>query len=360
MKILAVITARKGSKRLSNKNFRKIQGLSLTEYTVSQAALARDRGAVTDVVLSTDSEYLLEQCRKYGIVDLGLRPEALSGDQVKSVDVLLHIVEQLSRTGRTYDAVMTLQPTSPLRDAQDICQAAELFHSRNADSLITAAPIPNATINGLYLKTDAGFAPVSENHNSGQRHQTLQPVYLRNGAIFITKVSWMKEHRTVISTRPEVLEMPRERSVDVDDLEDLRRAEEYRDTYPVSTAAICETGFADQLPDIVTAMQHQYGCSRQIIWEDMFRLWLYGMGGGRSVPEHIAWTEQHIYFDGLAVLLNGECLNAQLLACADAIRSMDADPRLEAYLEQKISLLTKNTRSIRMKLAKPFAEDTPC
>lgn len=347
MKVLAVITARKHSKRLINKNFRRLLGMSLTEHTVFQAAAARDQGAVTDLVLSTDSDYLLAQNQKYGLVDLGLRPAELSGDRVKSVDVLLYIVHRLEQLGRHYDAVMTLQPTSPLRNAQDIVQAVELFRARNAESLITAAAIPNATINGLYEKTEDGFLPVSEGHNSGQRHQTLNPIYLRNGAIFITRTDWLKEHHTVISTRPVVLEMPRERSVDVDDAEDLCRAAEQLTAASSAATAAPQVNITDQIPDISTGLEYQKSNSALVIWEDIFRLWLYSEARGKDIPEFLSWAERHAYFDGLAVLVDGECVNAALpeqLTCP-------RDDRLEAYLAEKLQSLSHRTPSLRLKLA---------
>ena len=347
MRILAIVTARKHSQRVPNKNFRKFRGLSLTERAVAQAAALRDRGILADFVLSTDSGYLLAQCRKYGPLDIGLRGEALSGASVKSIDVVLDVLDRLRQQGLCYDAVLILQPTSPLRTTEDISGAVSLFESQNGISLITAARIPGATINGLYLKEKNGFFPASAGHNSGTRHQDLAPVYLRNGAVFLSRVDYITRSGTIISDQPLVYEMPFARSVDLDDFEDIEVVRKTLSPSPKAGKPLSVILKREALPSVEEALDLADAYSRQIILADLFRVWLYEMRGDLSAEEHLAWTERHVYFDGVAVLADGECVNDRLMRrLRGADRGLPAkDPRVEAYLHAKIAELTADAES---------------
>ena len=84
MKILGIITARAESKRIIKKNFRKINGKSITEIVVEQMIMAKEEGYISDVYLSTDSNKLMSECKKYDILNVPLRSKELSGDNVKS------------------------------------------------------------------------------------------------------------------------------------------------------------------------------------------------------------------------------------------------------------------------------------
>ncbi len=364
MRILAIVTARKKSERFPNKNFRKIQGVSLTERAAAQAAVMRDRGILTDVVLSSDSGYLLNRCRKYGILDVGLREEYLSGPTVKSVDVVLHTVEKLRKRGLVYDAVMILQPTSPLRTLADISGAVSMFETGNGSSLITAAPVPDATINGLYVKEKTGFFPVSAGHSSGTRHQDLAPVFLRNGAIFLTGTDWLEHEKTIISDAPMVYEMPFGRSVDIDSFEDFETARRILKGASGKEKHGCTVVRRDRIPSMEEAVRFEEESRRQIVSEDLFRLWLYEMRENRSAEEHLAWSERHVYFDGVAVLADGECLNGVLLQAAAEIGRGKAkkDRLMEEYLQAKIQSLTEDADSclIRTDLYGSDVRSGPC
>lgn len=347
MKILAVITARKSSKRLPCKNFRKVCGKSLTERSVEQAALARELGVVHDVVLSTDSEYLLEQCRTYGIVDIGLRPAHLAGDHTKSLDVLLDVLSQLQAKGMEYDAVMILQPTSPLRWVEDICGAVALFAASGNDSLITARPIPNATVNGLYCKQAQGFVPVSPEHNSGKRHQDLAPVYLRNGAIFISSVSLLND-KCIFGKCPAVLEMPQERSVDVDTAEDLAVVQHYLLRNSQSVSCGKETyATAEEAMHIANRLRQQ---GLQPIVPDVLRRWLCSQDL-TSPQNFMNWCETHVYFDGLAVLIDGELVAG--LEILSGISDCCEDPQLVQYLNREVAKLLCGADSVILEPAHP-------
>ena len=192
---------------------------------------------------------------------------------------------------------------------------------------------------------------MSAEHNSGTRHQDLAPIFLRNGAIFLSRVDYLERERRVIDNQPMVYEMPLCRSVDIDDFRDLEKAEKYIKSVSKRKETSCMIIRRRRIPSLEEAMRIAERYSRQIILEDLLRIWLYEMRGERSVDEHLVWTEDHVYFDGIALLADGECLNHDLLQSPLSAGKSKAkkDPRIEAYLQKLITSLTKNTDSCIVK-----------
>ena len=228
MRILAIITARENSKRCKKKNLRKMGERSITKIAVDKARELKRRGVVTDYVLSTDSIDLLSECFYPDMLSVKPRKVYLSGDNVKSVDVITDLLEMSSEKGDKYDAVLILQPTSPLASVDHIEEAVNIFISLDTDSLISACKLENISINGLYMEVCGDFNPVSPGHNSGTRKQELPVLYLRNGAIYITKTEYIEKTNLLISEKPQVYVMPKDESADIDSEEDFNAA---RDLY---------------------------------------------------------------------------------------------------------------------------------
>ena len=145
--------------------------------------------------------------------------------------------------------------------------------------------------------------------------------------------------------------MPWERSVDVDDMDDLIRAEQWRRVAVPQNPEKCRVEKISRLPGLAEALEYQRNHFAQIIWEDTFRFWLYGMAAGKNIPEFLEWTERHVYFDGLAVLVDGECVNDEILENMGSGIAHHADRRLEAYLEEKVGALSRNVPSCRLVLS---------
>ena len=116
MRVVAIIPARGGSKGVPRKNIKPLNGKPLIAYSIAAAQAAK---AVQRIVVSTDSEEIAEISRDLK-VEVRLRPAALAADDTPTRDVLEHVVNELAAEGDLPDAVLTLQPTSPLRSAQDI------------------------------------------------------------------------------------------------------------------------------------------------------------------------------------------------------------------------------------------------
>ena len=131
-RILGLILARGGSKRLPGKNIRPLAGQPLIAWSI---AAARACPAIEDVVVSTDDAAIADVAREHGARVPFLRPPALAGDTSTSADAALHALAHLrEQEGRSYDAVILLEPTSPLRASTDLPGVAELLARRWDDT----------------------------------------------------------------------------------------------------------------------------------------------------------------------------------------------------------------------------------
>jgi CMP-N-acetylneuraminic acid synthetase len=226
-KILAIIPARGGSRGIRNKNIVKINGRSLIDYTIKSALKAKKNGIVAKVVVSTDSEKIAKISKKLGASVPFLRPKSISGDKAKSVDVILHAIEYFEKKGIFFNYIVLLQPTSPLRRLKDIKQSIDLCLKNKSDSLISAYQKVGVSDSIIYTRDNNLAVPVLADHNKGARRQESKNIFIRNGAIYMTSVEYLKKYQKIISDKPLLFEMPEGRSLNIDEAEDLRILRKY-------------------------------------------------------------------------------------------------------------------------------------
>ena len=140
MNIIGLIPARSGSKRVPGKNIKMCAGKPLILWTI-EAALSSN---LDDVYVSSDSQEILSLCRDINGLKILTRPNKLADDEVPMLPVISHFLENIEKTGVVVDAVMLLQPTSPLRNGSHINAAIEQFTSSNYDSLVSVVKAPHA------------------------------------------------------------------------------------------------------------------------------------------------------------------------------------------------------------------------
>ncbi|WP_053979378.1 cytidylyltransferase domain-containing protein [Marinagarivorans algicola] len=222
MRVVALIPARAGSKRLPQKNVLPLMGKPLITWTIEAAAQS---GVFDEIVVSTDCEYVAELAQKAGAKIPFLRPSELSGDMASSADVILHAIHEL-QLGYS-DVLVLLQPTSPLRRAEDIINAVQLLRDDDtANCIVSLTECEHSPLWCGQLPPSGSMEGFFDKSVSNKRSQDL-PVYFRlNGAIYVSYVE------SIISNKGFAYDkgsrgyvMPRERSVDIDSQFDFDVAE---------------------------------------------------------------------------------------------------------------------------------------
>jgi CMP-N,N'-diacetyllegionaminic acid synthase len=224
MRILAVIPARGGSKGIPRKNIAILRDRPLIAYTIDAARAAT---CLERIVVSTEDEEIATLSRNLG-VNVMMRPSVLSKDDTGTLAVLQHVVATLGQSGYRPDAVMTLQPTSPLRTARHIEEAAATFAADpKADSLVSCVPVPHIFHpHSVMQLTGDGYLEPFVNVPQPIRRQDKEPAFARNGAaLYITRTERLAEY--IFGGRLIPYMMCQEDSIDIDCAADLVVAERY-------------------------------------------------------------------------------------------------------------------------------------
>lgn len=222
MKTLYLITARGGSKGVPGKNVREFLGLPLVCHAIKNA---REAGAAEeDICLSTDSAEIAEAARNYGLEIPFMRPDYLASDTASSYDVIIHALDFYHNQGRDYDRVVLLQPTSPLRNADDILQAVRLWRPE----LDMVVSVCNAKTNPYYnaFETDEqGMLHISKGDGRYTRRQDAPEVLEYNGAVYVMSVASLRRMPMSRFSRILPYRMDDMRSIDIDTEADWTAAE---------------------------------------------------------------------------------------------------------------------------------------
>ena len=224
LEILAIIPARGASKRLPQKNIRPLAGKPMVAWTWDAA---RQAASIGRLIVSTDDEKVMEQARGAGVDAPFVRPAELASDTSLMQDVIEHALGWLKEKERYQpDAVLILQPTSPLRTGADIEEAVTLMKQRSADSIVSVclpahppAWMKRVADDGRLLPWEEGKGPVP------QRKQELSQAYALNGAIYLTRREVLLKEKTFYPAKTFAYIMPPERSLDVDTAWDFYLAE---------------------------------------------------------------------------------------------------------------------------------------
>lgn len=206
---------------MHRKNIRNLRGRPLIGFTVEAALKAYETIPELTVIVSTDDEEIMDVCKSMGVEVPFLRPADLASDLSPSIDFVLHALDYYSLMGTQFESVMVLQPTSPMRTEEDIVEAFRLFHDEKAESLISAFADETLSENIMYRESNGVAVPLSSNHGAGLRRQDERPLLVRNGAIYISRVDFVKRSKRLLSDRPSIYKMPKNRSFNIDTIADF-------------------------------------------------------------------------------------------------------------------------------------------
>lgn len=227
MKNLAVILARSGSKGLKDKNIKELNGKPLMAYTIEVAVAS---GKYDTVHVSTDSEQYAEIARDYGADVPFLRSEDLAEDHASSWDALRAVIKEYDKRGKIFDTVTLLQPTSPLREAEDIKAAFELFEENQADSVVSVCEVDYSPLLCNVLDDSLSMDGFIDMSKVGRR-QELSTYYRINGAIYIQKTQLLMDEESIYGDKSYAYIMDKRKSIDIDDAYDFMIAESLMKIY---------------------------------------------------------------------------------------------------------------------------------
>lgn len=222
MKILALILARGGSKRIPGKNIRMLGGKPLIQWSID---IVKGIPAICDILVSTDDEEIAKVAQAGGAKVPWLRPAELSSDTASSVDATLHALDFYEKQYSPVDGVLLLQPTSPFRNKQTVIQGLELFEKNSYTAVIGVSPTENHPMHCFKIE-DGRMIPFIQGTGLQMRSQDLPPAYIVNGSFYLIHPSVLREKRTFFSANsiPLISEDIKE-SVDIDTEQDWRIAE---------------------------------------------------------------------------------------------------------------------------------------
>ena len=218
-KILAIIPARGGSKRLPRKNILEINGKPLISWSIEAGLNSK---YIDKVIVSTDNEEIKKVSNVYNIEVID-RPSELATDTATTFDALEHAILSLKEK---YDYILLLQATSPLRNTTHIDEAIEIINNKNSNSVVSVSEMDHSPLWSNTLPEDKSMKGFLREEVKSKRSQDLEPYYQLNGAIYICKTEvLLKEKTFFIEDNIFAYIMDKKYSADIDEKIDFKIAE---------------------------------------------------------------------------------------------------------------------------------------
>lgn len=217
-KVLAIIPARGGSKGVKRKNIKMFAGKPLIAWTIEEAKKSK---YIDRLILSSEDEEIIGVAKDYGCEVPFIRPEELALDETPGIEPILHALDKISG----YDYVVVLQPTSPLRIAEDIDVSLERMVNSQAGACVSVVEAEQSPYWMYTISEENKIRPLISQQEMPMRRQELSKVYALNGAVYIAGVEWIKRVRNFLTEETISYIMPKERSFDIDNEMDFAIAE---------------------------------------------------------------------------------------------------------------------------------------
>lgn len=222
-KVLGLINARGGSKGVPRKNIRLLADRPLIAYAIDAALGAM---LIDTVVVSTDDDEIAATAKTLGARVPFMRPTELASDTALQIDTIRHAVLTLEEAGEHYSHIAVLQPTAPLRIAKDIDAVVSVLIETGADSAVSLVRISGVLPYTYYHLEDGGrmrsFLDVPARGNNRQSYPDL---FERSGAVYAMRRETVIDKASIYGEDSRGVELPIERSVNIDTLFDWRIAE---------------------------------------------------------------------------------------------------------------------------------------
>lgn len=221
MSVLAIITARGGSKRIPKKNIKEFLGKPIIAYSI-EAALGS--GVFDEVMVSTDSDEIADVARRFGAKVPFMRGSETSNDFATTADVILEVLGEYEKRGRSFDSFMCIYPTAPFITSDKIKDAFSAFDEKKADSLVPVVRFGFPPQRGFLCKD--GLISYQYPEYAFARSQDLEPIYHDCGQFYICDTDRFKEKKSLVMDRTVPFIIPETEVQDIDNETDWIIAEE--------------------------------------------------------------------------------------------------------------------------------------
>lgn len=213
--MICSICARGGSKGVSGKNIRTMQGKPLLAHSIDQA---KSSGLFECIVVSSDDQKILDLALEFGADEVIMRPLELATDTAAKPPVMLHCVETVEkRRGLKYEIMVDLDATSPLRTVDDICEAVDLLQMGSCDNVITGTPSHRSSYFNMVEQDRRGMVKLCKTQDMNVvRRQDAPICYDMNASIYVWHRAAFMNGPKVFSDNTKIYVMPAERSIDID------------------------------------------------------------------------------------------------------------------------------------------------
>lgn len=223
MRILALITARGGSKRLPGKNLRFLDGRPLVLWSIE---FARKFGGFCDILVSTDSKEIAEISRKAGACVPWLRPAALATDTATSVDVCIHALEWYEFSHGKIDGLVLLQPTSPFRSQETLIRGLELFEKSREAPVVAVTEVKSHPDSYFTISANGCLSMIRNDRTLPTFAQHWPKTYQITGSFYAVGCCFLRRERTFIGSDTIALIVDKKiETLDIDDEWDWKIAE---------------------------------------------------------------------------------------------------------------------------------------
>lgn len=220
MKVIAVITARGGSKRISHKNIRNFNGKPIIAYSID-AALNSE--CFDEVMVSTDNNEIAEIAIQYGAKIPFMRSEKNSSDYATTSDVITEVLENYVEQGKSFDAFGCIYPTAPFLTAEKLQCAMDKFKNNNMDSLIPVVKFSYPPQRGFYIRN--GYLRYTSPEHEKVRSQDLEVMYHDSGQFYICKTESFYKYKSLVMPCTYPMIIPENEVQDIDTEQDWKMAE---------------------------------------------------------------------------------------------------------------------------------------
>ncbi|ACA55836.1 MULTISPECIES: acylneuraminate cytidylyltransferase family protein [Clostridium] len=220
--ILAIIPARGGSKGVSKKNIKEINGNPLISYTIKEATKSK---LISRVIVSTEDKEIAEISRKFGAEVPFKRPIELAQDDTSGIEPIIHCIHWMMENEKYKpDYICLLQCTSPLRTYKNIDECIEILLSNDADTIVSVC---ESEVSPYWMKRveNGILKDFLDDEPFYARRQDLPKVYRLNGAIYIAKTEVLLKNKSWYTNKTLPYVMDKISSVDIDDILDFKFAE---------------------------------------------------------------------------------------------------------------------------------------